>query len=151
MDVICVTVLFGIDRDAHRHGMTLTRWAMMDMRCSEGCRLKRTMSPSRRCLSTVSPTCISTLGHVPCDEIPRTFVLVNSRRMVLPQQRRTHGLLNSWTAFQWLLRWKQEPYPELCCRSAPVRILQDLARAICCGHKVGSRPHLYACTAASRF
>ena len=33
--------------------ITLIRWAMMDIRWSEGCRLKRTMSPSRSCRSTV--------------------------------------------------------------------------------------------------
>lgn len=32
-----------------------TMWAMMLSLCREGCRLKRTMSPSIRCLSTMSP------------------------------------------------------------------------------------------------
>jgi len=33
-------------------GMTFTTWAIMDMRCREGCLLNRTTSPSIRCLST---------------------------------------------------------------------------------------------------
>mmetsp|Transcript_9145 Transcript_9145/g.27734 ORF Transcript_9145/g.27734 Transcript_9145/m.27734 type:complete len:209 (-) Transcript_9145:1195-1821(-) len=41
------------------HGITLTRCAMMDILCRDGCLLKRTISPSSRCLSTTSPTWIS--------------------------------------------------------------------------------------------
>jgi len=34
--------------------ITRIRWAMMDIRCSDGCRLKSTMSPFRSCRSTSS-------------------------------------------------------------------------------------------------
>ena len=37
-------------------GMTRTVWAIMLMRCNDGCRLKGTMSPSIRCRSIMKPT-----------------------------------------------------------------------------------------------
>jgi hypothetical protein len=44
--------------------ITRTRCAISDMRCSDGCRLKITQSPSRSCRSTVSPTSsAASAGH----------------------------------------------------------------------------------------
>ncbi len=44
-------------QQSHLDGTTRTLWAMMDTRCRDGWRLNSTMSPSCKCLSTMSPIC----------------------------------------------------------------------------------------------
>ena len=105
--------------------MTLTRCAMMDMRCSEGCRLNSTISPLRRCRSTTSPTC--TDGALSIDG----FLSI-----VSTQSKQRHGSEGLPTqAGQGLVARQSHVALELaCCRSAaailPCAAVVDVAASM---------------------
>jgi hypothetical protein len=76
------------------YGMTLTRWHIIDILCSDGCRLNSTKSPSLRCRSTIQPY---------WSETARSLLYLRSIRS--PVSRTTYlapgWLFGPWSTSSW--------------------------------------------------